>query len=56
MRAQCASTTPPERNLIARHATEQDNGTWRVEGLDDDGNDVTLIVAVGDRIEVITLF
>jgi hypothetical protein len=42
--------------LTAPHATKQSNGTWRVEGVDEDGIDLTVIVAVSGRIEVITVY
>jgi hypothetical protein len=41
--------------LTAGTATQQDNGTWRVKGLDEDGDDLTVIVSVGIRIEIVTV-
>lgn len=40
----------------ATSAHEQENGRWRIEGLDDDGVELTVIVAFGQHIEIITLF
>lgn len=41
--------------LTAQHAEEQDNGTWKIKGLDHEGDELTVIVSLGDRIEIITI-
>lgn len=42
--------------LTAATATEQDNGNWLIKGLDEDGDELTVIVAVNDRVEIVTVF
>jgi hypothetical protein len=42
--------------LTATSACKQENGTWRIEGLDDDGVELTVIIAFGHHIEIITVF
>lgn len=45
----------PRTTLTAQHAEEQDNGNWKIKGLDDDGEELTVIVSLADRIEIITI-
>ena len=45
----------PRTTLTAQHAEEQNNGTWRIKGLDDDGDELAVIVSVAARIEIITI-
>lgn len=42
--------------LTAQQADEQDNGTWRVNGLDEDGRELNVVVFFDHRIQVITAF
>lgn len=42
--------------LTAQQADEQDNGTWRVNGLDEDGHELNVVVFIDHRIQVITAF
>lgn len=42
--------------LTAATATEQSNGNWLVKGLDEDGDELTVVVTVNARIEIVTVF
>lgn len=40
----------------ARSCTPQKTGSWRVDGADLDGDDLTMIVVIEDGLLVVTLF
>ena len=40
----------------AQSCSQQKNGSWRVEGSDLDGDELTLVVAIEDGLVVVTLF
>lgn len=42
--------------MNARACRDQGDGTWRVDGPDLDGDDLTLVVALRDGVLVVTLF
>lgn len=46
------------RNALvnARSAEAKDDGKWKVEGSDLDGDDLTVIVVIDDGVIVVTLF
>lgn len=41
--------------LSAAPPSPPGSGTWRVTGHDEEGNELTVIVAVEERIEIVTL-
>jgi hypothetical protein len=45
-----------EALLTAKICRAQDNGTWRVDGEDLDGDGLTIIVAIEGRVIVVTIF
>jgi len=46
------------RNALvdARSCAPQKDGTWKVEGCDLDGDDLTVVVVIDDGLVVVTLF
>jgi hypothetical protein len=42
--------------MTAPHCRDQDSGTWKVEGIDRSGDELTVIVALEGAVIVVTVF